>query len=677
MRKKRRTFFGISNPANRVSLLFSLALFILLGSLSFAQTSLVDGSVTLQAPEPSFYTPSSVIRFSLDSSISIEIRERLSLEIDGIDASAFAIHEENALILDPPYPLEPGTHTLRLVEVLPDESFRELGSWEIEVRRSARFRDANASAELGPTAAHRAADHNLSDPPEETQFESGFSLGAYAEDGNWKVQGISDYLYHSQQELTSNGDEFDITSFRAQGTKGPLSLTMGHHDVGFSSLAMDGFYRRGASASLFSGTQRSQVTGFVMRTETITGFQEGLGVGDPENRVGGATWTVQPLANRDALSFSAVYLDGEGTEVGEGEGGDPTVFGGEAWSAQVSSTLLDQRLELRGEYSESRFDFDGRGIGFRPEKDEAYTFAAAYGQDGISGDDTSWAWSIGVEHQQVGTFYHSQANPGLPNDQRITQAFGSIERGGWMLEATVGRENDNVNDLAELAEIQNDSFYGSTSYTPPIPGEGKLFGQPSFALNFGYVRQDQQSTPINFFGDETDNRTRDFSASASFSYTTWSWGISHNYALFDDFAGTFLNTSQHLTDLNASFTFGQRVSLGSNVMWNDLDEGTDLDTETLTIGSSVSFVLVPDRLGGSFSGSLNKERSSDNFTDNQTVVLDGELAWTVIQPAQNTPGVNLSLSGNYQDVDDDVFPEFSSDQYQVFAGVKIAWSLGP
>ena len=104
----------------------------------------------------------------------------------------------------------------------------------------------------------------------------------------------------------------------------------------------------------------------------------------------------------------------------------------------------------------------------------------------------------------------------------------------------------------------------------------------------------------------------------------------------------------------------------------------------------LSFVLLPDRLTGTFSVSMNRRHARDDSVDERTLVYDLGLNWNLLAATPARPGIDLFMSANYEDYRDDsdssflfepgFFPGVDSGLrhhgYQVFVGVKIAWLGG-
>ena len=635
----------------------------------------------LPPPQTEFRSPTDEFRIFIPPIVPVEVLQSLSLELDGIDVTAMISREGDYAVFVPPQPLEWGKHSLSIVEYAPDGSILERGLWDFEVRRSASFREAEFQSSLDVKVTNRVADQNLENLPKSTQAQGGLGMEGAIADKDWRVSGNIDFLYNSQSDQTVNDREFDMGEYLLTGKVGPAQSDIGHHAIEPNSLVMESFKRRGVSASMSPKNQQAKVTAFVMRTDRIIGFQQGLGINDPEKRVAGVVGSANPFSdNPEKLFLSATYLNGEGEQVGVGEGGDPESSGGDAWSLTADSTILNKRLRLRGEFATTRFDFDGEDTGFDAERDHAYSLLSVYTHPERTVKGKPLNWNIGVDYHNVGTFFHSLANPGLPNDKRSMSAFGEIGWSALKINTVFGRGTDNVDDDPLLPRIQTDQVTVGTTYAPfqeaPQNGGWNLFGQPFYQLNLNQTKQNQTRTPSGFSGTVTDNKTSGLDLSASFNPGTWNWTISYAVTLFDDYSDVSSDTRNNFANLSAGFLIGERLSLTPILQYNVLeDKDTDVDTTSLSAGLGITIPLYRDRLNCSMNFSLNQNSASDDSTDTTSSNIDGSMVWAIKLPKTNRPGVALSVEGNYQDIDDKVTPGSSTHNYQVFIGISVSWPV--
>ena len=634
-------------------------------------------------PEGTRWGASDPIRITLPD-LPIVVPERLLLEVDNVDVTPATIYADRTLTYVPPQPLGWGTHIVRLVDYALDGSIVERGSWNIEVSKTAKFREAQFAGNIALTATQRVDDQNLVDPPDKTQGSGSALLAGALANKNWRMTGEAGLVYNSQANLMPNGNEFDLANFlfvNKFGTEARYTdATVGEHTVAPNSLVIADFNRRGVSGGLNSRAVTAR--GFVVGTEPVTGFQNGLSVSDPDNRTSGISVTGRPLkAHRDALSLSATALTSSGSDgTGQGVGGDPLQTEGNAASFVADGFLFKRRLRLRGEIAQTSFDFDGVDTGFGSETDNAATFLAI----GTPWNDKvvknrPMTWNIAFEAKQIGTFFHSLANPTLANDSSLVRLFSDFDWSGMALGLSLGREQDNVNDLPGIGTTQTDQTVFNLSYSPlPKPEQEGVkkkrpFGQPTFSL--GLLDYDQKVIESGAGLTEGPlTNTSSLALSANFTYTTWSWGVNYVYTDQDESADPTLDTRTNDLSFNLNLQVGQRLVLTPLLQWTKVDApttGVEQDTFNATLALTYQFT---NRLRGNLNLAANHTESTDDTIDRDTKYVDFSLNYEAVRSAGARPGVTLGLQGSYQDVDDNVDPSVSSDTYQVFFTVGLSWA---
>ena len=445
------------------------------------------------------------------------------------------------------------------------------------------------------------------------------------------------------------------------------------------------------------------MSGFSARTDPVVGIGHGLGVGDSRNRTDGTIVELQPLRSiPERLTLTGTYLSGEGEEAGAGLAGLQGAALGyfvertrsRAWSLAADSQWLDQRLRLRAEYASTRLDLDDAGIGLDlgTEQDHAYRVNLGWhaAPRTLAGHDLQW--SAELTHQRVGPAFVSLGHLGLPQDRRASVLDLFAHWRGFSLQMQGGLERDNVEHTALLPTFHSDYQSLGLAWAPLAPadrsGLAGWFDDPSFSLSGGRVRGRQRDTPGGFIGPEADNRTRELALGADFSPGLWSWGLSYAQTRVDDFAPGMQDPRSSSLGLHLNLPLGERVDLSQSLGWDRYE----LDSAERTLSSStyLSFVLLPDRLSGTFSVSMNHRLARDDSVDERTLVYDLGLNLNLLAATPARPGIDLFMSANYEDYRDDsesaflfepgFFPGIDgglrNHGYQVFVGVKIAWLGG-
>ena len=639
------------------------------------------------------------------------VLERLTLELDSIDVTAFVSRDGPNAVFTPPQPLAYGAHQLRLVEFAADGSVVERAAWTIEIRKSASFREAEASIASTVNASARIAERDLSEnAPGKWQGNGAAQLQGAAADGNWRARGNADFLYNGQPALMPRQEgHFDVGRFLASGDSGPVTAAVGHQSVAPDSLVMQGFNRRGVSVGVGRETDAAAATAFSLSGQDVIGFQHGLAISDSKNRVDGVSVVGRPVSRqRDALAVSATYVSGEGptqtgaTGTGIGSSalsppvpgasppatpintGAPLVTAGSAASVVADGQTIERRLRLRGEYALSRFDSDGVDIGVGPEKDKAYSILASYAPwRGKAAGDAPFALQLGLEYRSIGTFFQSPASPAGASDRKGARAFAVFDWGGLNLSASLEKLRDNVNDVASLPQTRwNQSGFGLTyrptlSLAPPSdPGQAPAlpwYGQPMFNLAFSNFDQDVIKSSSALASGPL-RATRSVTGAASFTYPRWMWSLVHSVGKIDDFTDVTDDTRSKLTALNASLRFGESLAVGPLLQINRIEDRTNSakDSKTLTGLINVNYAFS-SRVNVNLSLGENRQLVDDGSLDTRSVDTVGSLSWIVATASGARPGLTVTLEGARHNVDDNVNTANTRDSYELFVKAGISW----
>lgn len=609
---------------------------------------------------------------------------RLAVELDDLDVTAFAAAEDGRLVLQPPEALGSGSHVLRLIERTEDGAILERGVWVLEVRHSSAIRDLALSADLAGEVNARVADSGITTPSQHVTGESGGNVEAEAGDEQWRVSAQGNYLYNSQLELGLDQRNFDIGEYRLDGDVQDESfyagLTLGDHDTGIDNLLMRHFYRRGVSFRAGTLDDALSVTGFVQRTEALVGTRHVLGISHDEDRIQGAAVSVRPIESlRENIVLTGTFYTGEGSDGGFGIGTEEVINEGSGWSVSADTLWFDQALRLRGEYAQSEFDFDGKDEGFGPEDASAYGLLASLEPlRGATLEGDTFTWTVGVQREEVDTFFQSLANPSLQSDRETTSVFTDFYWDEFAAQLRVDHQLNNVDDLDYLPTDRNFNVYFNGTYTPFVEPleDGSLpwYGQPFFGLSGSVLEIDRIDTSDDFPDDDANNASRTLTVSAGASYETWSWNLSHTVYSFDDHENLSSDTLNNMTGLSAYVLVDDWLTLSPSLQWDmfeDLDTGSD--DQTLNIGLGADVTVIPETLTASLYYSLNHRLGHGDTPDSQS--FNGEVVWTLRPPERNQLGIALAFSGFLQDVNEDFDASGDGFQYQAFTALRLSLPL--
>lgn len=634
---------------------------------------------------PRVRQPMETLRISIPEDVSIDMLQTLALELDNIDVTAMVTREGNYAVFTPVQPLEWGKHELRLVEYAEDGSIFEKGFWVFEVRTQSGIREADFTANISLVATRSVADKNLGEPePDSLTGQGGAALQGRIAGEEWEVTGNMDLIYNSQRELTSNNQALDMGEYLITGQHQSTQLKLGHHSIAQTSLAMESFQRRGASASKSFSSMNSAVTGFILRAEEINGFEQGLGISDSENAVYGIVLENQPISNDPELLYvSATYLSGESNTVGASVGALQADQKGETWSFVADSTMLDQQLRFRAEMASSNTDIitsDTADIDLIDAKGDAIAFLTTYTPQSISVDSTFF-WNTGIELSEVDTQFNSIANPNLPNDKNLQRLFFNANWSGISTQLSAAKETDNVDSDETRPEIETKHNQLLLNYSlSEMPQPGSFFdiaGLPSLSLQLGNTTQKQikmASTNTVFIAEDLNIENNLYRLGADVNKSTWSWGLAYSESDQKDNIDVTRSSITTGADIHASYQLNQRFIIAPSIITNNTEFSSDNSNFETDIISVIAQLYLTDTL----SGQINLNQSSSvsdsliSLQDIETSTLSFQFSWNWIQPKNNKPGFDISINGTYQDTRDKITPTNDLVAYQVFLNLTMS-----
>lgn len=698
---RRRRVFG----AGCLALLASLPL--LADNPDWVPALAMDGTVLASGDQP--------LRIALPADMPAESLAWLALELDGVDVSEIVVLEQQGstqvVTVTPPQALAPGDHELRLVEYTPAGDILERGLWTLSLAGAPAVGEAARrffAAEFLLDGSYRVADNEYTSFTDAAHGQGAATIQASSVDGGFTSEAYVALLYDSygadigvveEDEVVDDptavdaplfadprgGREVELAEYRLSTRGQNVSAIVGHHAPVADGLLVQNFHRRGLSVTARSDNDRLVASGFAFRTEPVSGFRYGAGIGDSEHRVAGSMVSVSPLATTDALTVSATYLRGEGEDhSGLGVAGDDIEPEGDGYSLALASTVLDRRLELRLEHAQTRYDFDGGRGDFDRTEDDAESFLGLFHVwRGRQLGERQANWNIGFERKEIGLFFRSLANPSLPFDRKLERLFSVFSVGGLSMQLQVARETDNVREDDTLPTLHNElaSFQVSWSPYPEVDESGqpvrRWYGQPTLSFVGQYSDQLHQDLPAELAAAGADRQVATYQGGVSFQYERFFWGLNYGYSVEKDFGFFEVDNRHRLTDLSMQWLPAQRLSLGAQLQYNSV-HGDDAErtARSYLAGVDARLAAFDDRLTTTFSYSVNENGARDDSIDARYETASLRFDWLLRPARENRPAWTLWLQGERQVYDDGVNPEFDTDPWQVFVGARMDWSLG-
>jgi len=647
-----------------------LILLILLTSVSsFASAGWVPNLESSSGQ--SWSSPADSYRINIDASVPDSRLQNFSLEVDNIDVTPTVELIDNSAVFKPPQPLASGLHSFRLVEYTEDGSILELGYWEIEIRSSSLYREADANIQANLSV------YGINDDLPEEQSQNGVVGDGSAivegiiSDEAWAIAANAQFLFNSEAFEPTSSKKLELGEYIVSGEAGVFRADLGNQSVGPESLVMQNFRRRGLSALVDLASVNSRITGFALSSQEAAGINGATGLDDSDNLIHGLLIETQPFTeNPEHLYLAVEYIAGKGSTAGISTGDAAQASEGDTVGIIADSSLFSNQLRIRAEYADATTDFDGSGA--LPEtSDNAHHLLINYSPNQLA--VASINLNLGIENKKVGTFYNSLANPGLPSDKELIRTYVNTTWKEVSLDLSYANEEDNVSDLNTIPTIKSDVTDIGLSYSPNW--DISLLGRSSYSVIYSRVRSREIDRGTAVAADPTNNMAAAITLTANFSYTLWEWQAIYGSGNNEDFTDVQIDTELNFAELVFSFPIGSRVSLTPSARREITKQTDDLfvETENTLFNLGLNAMIIQDALNASLNASLNQEETSNDSTDIDNTSVTLQAVWNAVLPRGNIPAMDVVLSANYNEKEDKVDPTQDIKFYQVFLGLTVAY----
>ncbi len=635
----------------------------------------------LVPPEDKGYRePSDRISIAFPFDILDNITTQLALEIDSIDVSSLVVIEGNRVIYVPPSPLIPGMHQLRLVEYAANGDIVELGNWRFEIRQSAAFQEQQAHLAASFNNSYLIADDYSSENPDIDNYHSNGAVDVVysARNNNSAVQFQGNLIY---EKNSASGKEADLGQYLLSVDMGEYAhFNVGHHSIQYSSLIYRDFNRRGVSGRFSLPGINSMVQLFSARTGDLSGFSEGLGVGDADDRVSGAVLNYQPFSdNPNALTISTSYMTGARKSGDASLGLFVEESSGDARSIALDSYLADQRVRLYLEAAQSNFDFDGNAASLEAQQDNAYQFVTQYTSKPIGTGTTPWQWGVSIEKTFVEPDFYSLSNRNLVGDSDFTMLSTSLSKGSWFSQLFMKTEQDNVDNRFD--STNKTSMVGlDVTYSEVSNSENTFLGSPVYKVTYQQTQQKQDGVELDVLMVpllSNDNQAKFIELSSEFSYQWGSWYLRVNYNAFEDDANIQPDSQTKGAEWGGSFSVSEKHRLTTSISHYDTEEhDSQLDNEVLTYSMAIVSSFKSMALNSSFT--LDYEQIDDALTQfelikKEQLSISATLAKQFARPKGLVPGADLQLRASYFDLNNHSIFDEDTQFYEIFVDLNLYW----
>lgn len=581
-----------------------------------------------------------------------KVQDSVVVAVDGTDVTTQITRQPGRLTYRPASGLKPGPHTVTLTFPDPASSGGEPIQWSFKVRDYGALEEGSLDVEGSLTYEQAARRLQGTDPH--------WNLAGNVKiSGRASERGVAVTLDGNLRYIDAEGpgppgpgqtprNNFDLADFLFTVSKDPHRFQLGDVQVTESFLSTGAsFPRRGGllTVDLFG----TEVHLFSVRSNSIVGFDYGLGIHDPDRRVQGAS-VARDLLPDKALRMKVTYLDGENASpqsfnTGSAEGGQS----GDLFSVSATSSLFGQTLRSEAEVAFSRFDANIADE-FQRRSDTGVR---------VKVDGTLWEkLNLGAEYKRIGLNFQSIADPNFVRDREGGAVLADTQWGPSRYTLGFSQEHDNVRDDPLLPRIEQRTYAASWGL--------QITDYPSLTL--GYNRSEQRSTrePVGFA--RVDTVTDAFNAGVAYSQPTWSANLSSGYSIQDNHSGT---TPPDTTSWNLTLGAGYRPTPNLNLapsfgFTRSSNRVTDVAIDTFLPTLTANVAIIPEILVFDSQSSFSRTVAEDNSTKSNSFTGIFRLSLSLERFLLNYGKQTVSVRLNYNRTDDEINPVNNRDQWGVF-----------
>lgn len=283
--------------------------------------------------------------------LPVGVQDGVVVAIDGMDVTSQVVRQPGRITYRPASDLVPGSHMVTLTFPDAASGSGEPIQWSFKIRDYGPLEEGSLGVEGSLTYEQAVRRLQATDP--HWNLSGNVKVGSRVA-GRGVVVTLDGNLRYIDAEgpgPPGSGrtprNNFDLANFLFTVSKDPHQLRLGDIQIAESFLSTGpAFARRGGllTAELFG----TEVHLFSVRSNSIIGFDHGLGVQNPDRRVQGASIARDLLPDK-ALRMKVTYMDGENAapqsfNTGSAEGGQR----GDVLSVLASSSFFGQRLRSEG-----------------------------------------------------------------------------------------------------------------------------------------------------------------------------------------------------------------------------------------------------------------------------------------------------------------------------------------
>lgn len=572
--------------------------------------------------------------------------------LDGMDVTQVSEVTEKHASLTPQTDLPDGPHvlTVDLIDVCGNRMAP--ASWAFTVQGTSDVRavgDLQWDIEMRPKVASPSSNEEP-----RWQLQSSGTLATRMEKGPFATTFDANAWFFDEEGPEPQDDLFTLNHFLWQAQYGNQQVQIGDVIVDGTELISPSIDRRGGHLAL--DIQGTRAHAFVLRSNTITGFDQGLGMGKSGQRIYGGSLE-RNILDDQKLRVKVMHLRGKNQEASDYnaatlEGGSE----GEVSSLYVFSQPLGNTLGLDAEFCRSRFDPE-LSDGTPMESDHALRLRAF-------GVGQAYDWLAG--YRSLGPQYQSIADPTAIHDVEEITLDGGFRFSGSEVRLSGIHCTDNVEEAPGIPVIRNKT--GMVSYSLQRPD------WPTLMLSHTVSIQDSTLEPVGFA--PLENHAHVTSLSLSLDRERWNLTPSYVHTRYDDRISVPSNDSRSdLYAITGSWRPKDTLSLNPALTYERLfTEINSVTTETLQAVLAGAFSFLSGKMNFNTTLSMLDTQANDDSVHTRTYDVIGQLNVHLERYLQTEGTQTLSVRGHFSRVTDEIL-DASDSNYSIYCIFSFGFPL--
>jgi len=597
-----------------------------------AQTNLVsDSPIELINPPERAETVAKKPTIKCTISVAFDPKKLLVL-LDGTDITGLLNITPEGFEYKHIMVLPPGSHTLSVTAYTADgmELKRE---FTFSTRHSKPLEEVYSNNEvttLYEKTTYR--DKDLVNLPS-WKFESNLASESKLKEKGWEFKFNTNVRYSNQNLPIAPPLEkgFNLANYLFQGkytgNKFSAQSEMGDIQINETPNTVYGLARRGGDFLFqFRDFFFLQLRTFVTRSEQLTGFEGGTGIGTtPDDHIMGASGDIRFFS--DQLKFRSIYVKGGEEESSFGISTTGGAKKGDVWGFLFMTDFFKQKLTSEAEFNLSRFDADTTDE-FSSEKDKAYRLKAG---------GTLGTYNYEAIYEYMGPDYEVVGNQGLQKNREGLMLKTGANFKIHTLNLSVSRYNDNVNEDDLFPRIYN--YQGLIDYA---------FNKfPSLPLGISYQKsiQDSAMEPLGTLPIRID--TDMVSGRINYIKEPFNFGFQTSYSFQNDKTPQDNDTTTVTCTLTPTYT-SDYLSISPSFSFNrSKSHLTEIYTDTYTTTLDLRGGLFQKKLTYGLAGTYSWIRASDGTTRQDTINGNFNVSYLLFKNLWGFLNPSMGIRGLY------------------------------